>query len=227
MTLYIVATPIGNLEDFSRRAERILGEVDMVLCEDTRVTKKLLNHFRIEKPTLSFHAHSLEKRLMEVLDLLQEGKKLALVSDAGTPGINDPGGKLVTRVAHEFGNQVKIIPIPGPSTVAAALSVAGFPAERFQYFGFPPHKKGREKFFGQIAHLKETVVFLESPHRIMKALDQLQKLMPNRQIVVMRELTKIYETIYRGTPEEVTGKLKNDMVKGEFVVVVGPDHKII
>lgn len=225
MILYIVATPIGNLEDFSPRAERVLREVDIILCEDTRVTKKLLNRFKIEKPLLSFHAQSNEKRMQEIVDALRAGKNCALVSDAGTPGINDPGGKLVERVVRVLGDDIKIIPIPGPSAVATALSAAGFPSERFHYMGFPPNKKGREKFFTQVATTKETIVFLESPHRILKALEQMERSIPEREIVVMRELTKLFETMYRGTPKKVTERIKNDTIKGEFVVVVGPIKK--
>jgi 16S rRNA (cytidine1402-2'-O)-methyltransferase len=224
-TLYIVATPIGNLGDISHRAARVLGEVDTVVCEDTRVTKKLLNHLKIEKSTLSYHAQSGEKRVLEILDMLRGGEDLAVVSDAGTPGINDPGGKLVARVAKELGDSVAIVPIPGPSAVGTALSVAGFPAEHFVYLGFPPNKKGRNVFFKNAVAHKETVVFLESPYRILKALESLAELMPNRQMVVMRELTKLHETLYRGTVEEVTEQLKNDTVKGEFVVVLAPQKR--
>lgn len=219
-TLYIVATPIGNLEDISRRALRALGEVDTIICEDTRVTKKLLDRYGIVKPLISYHAQSPERRSHEIIDLLRAGKNLALVSDAGTPGINDPGGKLVERVTRELGEAARIVPIPGPSTVATALSIAGFPAERFIYFGFPPHKKGREKFFRELALHKETLVFLESPYRILKALASLEQFVPGRQIMVARELTKLHETIYRGKPAEVTSALKRDTIKGEFIVVV-------
>lgn len=221
-TLFIVATPIGNLEDLSRRAERVLREADVVVCEDTRVTGKLLHHFDISKPMISYHAHSRTARTGEIISLLREGKNLALVSDAGTPGINDPGGKLVELVTRELGASVTIRPIPGSSAAVAALSVAGFPAERFRYLGFPPHKKGRQTFFRELAAMPETVVFLESTHRIVKALAALIEYQPHRKIAVMRELTKLYETIYRGTPMEVTEALKNDTIKGEFVIVLGP-----
>lgn len=220
--LFIVATPIGNLEDISPRAERVLREVDVVICEDTRVTGKLLRHLGIQKQMLSYHARSSTLRSGEIIELLRRGKNLALVSDAGTPAINDPGGKLVARVIRELGASATITPIPGPSAVATALSVAGFPAERFCYLGFPPHKKGRQTFFREIAAMPETVVFLESTHRILKALAALVESIPTREIVVMRELTKLHETIYRGTPTEVTELLKNDTIKGEFVVVIGP-----
>lgn len=221
-TLFIVATPIGNLEDLSRRAERTLREADLIICEDTRVTGKLLHHFGIQKPMLSYHARSSTVRAGEIIAELRGGKHIALVSDAGTPGINDPGGKLVELVRRELGDTVTITPVPGPSTVTTALSVSGFPAEHFRYLGFPPHKKGRQTFFRELANIPETVVFLESPYRIMKALDLLVEYQPNRNIAIMRELTKLHETIYRGTPIEVTQALKNDTIKGEFVAVLGP-----
>lgn len=219
-TLYIVATPIGNLEDFSRRAERILREVDLVLCEDTRVTKKLLNHFGIATAAISFHTHSSAQRTHEIIEQLREGKNLALVSDAGTPGINDPGGRLIEDVVRGCGESVSIVPIPGPSAAVAALSISGFPTDRFCYLGFPPHKKGREKFFRAVAANEDTVVFLESTYRILKALASLAFVMPERQLIVARELTKMFETVYRGTALEVTEALKSDTIKGEFVVVV-------
>ncbi|MDP3985444.1 MAG: 16S rRNA (cytidine(1402)-2'-O)-methyltransferase [bacterium] len=223
-TLFIVATPIGNLNDLSRRAMETLQAADVVLCEDTRVTGKLLAHFEIRRPLLSYHAHSNEMRTQEIIALLKEGKQLALVSDAGTPGINDPGGKLVERVVAELKDTVSIVPIPGPSAPIAALSASGFPADSFVYLGFPPHKKGRESFFRMIAAEEETVVFLESTHRILKALASLEQVIPNRQIMVARELTKMFETIYRGIPNEVTTRLTRDKIKGEFVVVVRRKH---
>lgn len=219
-TLYIVATPIGNLEDFSYRAKRILGEVDLIVCEDTRVTAKLLAKYDIQKPLLSYHTQSVEKRTQQIINLLSDGKNLALVTDAGTPAINDPGGKLVERVRDQLKNSVVIVPVPGPSAVIAALSVSGFPADRFSYLGFPPNKKGREKFFREVAETNETVVFLESTYRIIKALGSLKALIGGRQIMVGRELTKVFETIYRGSAAEVTEALKRDKIKGEFVVVV-------
>ncbi len=222
MKLYIVATPIGNLEDFSLRAQRILNEVDFIACEDTRVTKKLTDHFNIQKSLISFHAQSSAVKMKEILDLLQEGNDLALVSDAGTPGINDPGGKLIEEALKLFGDEISIIPIPGPSALTTILSISGFPAELFTYLGFPPNKKGREKFFKNIVQTEETVVFLESTYRIIKALETLKELMPNRKIVVGRELTKLYESVYRGTSEEVLEKIKKGSTKGEFVVVLSP-----
>lgn len=224
--LYIVATPIGNLSDITIRAIEILSEVDMILCEDTRQTQKLLNHFNIKKPTLSYHHHSKLSKVNQIIELLEKGNKLALVSDAGTPGISDPGNKLIAELIERNIN-VNIIPIPGPSALATALSISGFATDKFQFLGFPPHKKGRDKFFKNIAEIKGVVVFYESPYRIIKALDQLNEIIGNRKIVVCRELTKVFESIYRGTCEQVLEQLKSDQVKGEFVVVIDRSQKHI
>jgi len=226
--LYIVATPIGNLEDISLRALRILKEVDLILCEDTRRSKKLLARYEITTPTLSYHQHSKFQKINYILELLGQGKNLALVSDAGTPGISDPGNKLVNEVLRCLGNQViqhpdaqvPIIPIPGPSALTAALSICGFPTDKFIFLGFPPHKKGRQKFFTEVTHAKYTNVFYESPHRILKALEELNKLAPDREIVVARELTKKFEFIYRGKISEVFARLKKEKIRGEFVVII-------
>ncbi|KKQ58884.1 MAG: Ribosomal RNA small subunit methyltransferase I [Parcubacteria group bacterium GW2011_GWC1_38_17] len=174
MKLYIVATPIGNLEDISFRAIRILNEVDLVLCEDTRVTKILLERYEIKKPILSYHQHSKLQKIDYIINLLKEGKNLALVSDAGTPGISDPGQRLIGKVLEELGGEIKIEPIPGPNAAIAALSISGFDTDEFLFLGFPPHKKGRQTFFVNILEesQKRTVVFYESTHRIIKALEQ-------------------------------------------------------
>lgn len=223
-TLYIVATPIGNLEDLSFRALRILSEVDLILCEDTRVTKKLLDRYQIKTPTLSYHQHSKLKKVDYILELLRKGKNLALVSDAGTPGISDPGNKLISEIMRQLGIQVKIIPVPGPSAVIAAASISGFPIDKFIFLGFPPTKKKRKKFFEEIVNSKYPVIFYESPYRIIKSLKELEleagtyNLKP--KIVVCRELTKKFETIYQGTIEKVIKEIEKDKIKGEFVVVV-------
>ena len=221
--LYIIATPIGNLEDITLRAIRVLKEVDTILCEDTRVTKRLLERYQIETPTLSYHAQSKLSKVEKIFSLLEEGKDLALVSDAGTPTISDPGCLLVAQVREKFGDAVAIIPIPGPSAVLSALSVSGFPTSEFLFLGFLPHKKGRETLFKEIALSKRTVVFYESPHRILKTLESLkQHLKPKRRILLSREITKIHEEHVLGEPEEVlTHFMANpDRVRGEFVVVV-------
>ncbi|PIZ94867.1 MAG: 16S rRNA (cytidine(1402)-2'-O)-methyltransferase [Candidatus Magasanikbacteria bacterium CG_4_10_14_0_2_um_filter_37_12] len=219
--LYIVATPIGNLQDITLRALEILKMVDIVLCEDTRVTRNLLSHFEISTPTMSYHEHSDEKKVHEILNILQEGKHVALVTDAGTPGISDPGNRLVESIAISQ-DPIKIIPIPGSSAIVTALSISGFPTDRFIFMGFPPHKKGRETYFKKLARQEYTVVFYESNHRIKKCLDNLAKVLDNdRQVCVCRELTKKFETIYRGTITEILEMDVKD--KGEFVVIVKND----
>ncbi len=172
-TLYIVGTPIGNLEDISMRALRILGEVNFVLCEDTRVTKKLLEYYKIKTPTISCHQHSDERKIGEILALLENDKNLALVSDAGTPGISDPGGKLIQAVIERFGDQVNIEAVPGPSAVTAALSISGIPTDKFVFMGFPPHKKGRQTFLNKVIASEYPAVVYESKHRIVKFLEEL------------------------------------------------------
>jgi|SRR3989338_8228226 len=218
--LYIVATPIGNLEDITLRALEILQSVDLILCEDTRVTSKLLAHYEIKKPLQSYHQHSKLAKVERILEALEEGKNIALVSDAGTPGISDPGGMLVEAVAKRFSDSVVVVPIPGANAALAVLSVSGFPTDRFLFLGFPPHKKGRKTFFDEVAAREETQVFYESKHRIEKALTELAARLGDRPIVVARELTKQFETIYRGTAAECLAKLQHDKILGEFVVVI-------
>lgn len=220
-TLFVVATPIGNLEDISLRALKTLKEVDFILAEDTRQTLKLLNHFEIKKPVISYFQHSRMSKIEHILDLLDQGKNLALVSDAGTPGVNDPGGKLVEGVFKRFGDSVKIVPVPGPNAAIAALSVSGFNADKFLFLGYPPHKKGRKKFFEEISESRYVVVFYESVHRILKTLKEVSEFkdLKDRQIVVCRELTKKFETVYRGRIEEITAQIEKQKL-GEFVVIV-------
>ncbi|MEK7067091.1 MAG: 16S rRNA (cytidine(1402)-2'-O)-methyltransferase [Patescibacteria group bacterium] len=219
-TLYIIATPIGNLKDISLRALETLKSADLILCEDTRVTSKLLAHYEIKKPLQSYHQHSKLAKVERILEALAKGENIALVSDAGTPGISDPGGLLVEEVIKRFGGEVDIVPIPGANAALAALSVSGFPTDRFLFLGFPPHKKGRKTFFDEIAAREETQVFYESKHRIEKALVELAARLGDRPIMVARELTKQFETIYRGTAEECLALLRQDKILGEFVVVV-------
>lgn len=216
--LYIVATPIGNLGDITARALETLRTVDFVLCEDTRVTKKLLNYFQITTPTMSYHQHSNQEKIQEINNLLNNGKNLALVTDAGTPGISDPGNFLIQEMVKS-GDHIIITPIPGPSAVITALSISGFPTDKFVFMGFPPHKKGRQTFFKEMSASEYTVVFYESSHRIAKCIQELSVVLkPNQRICVCRELTKKFETMYRGTVEEIV-KIKIPE-KGEFVVVV-------
>ncbi len=219
---YVVATPIGNLEDITLRALRVLGEVDLILCEDTRVTKKLLDRYEIKKPTQSYHSQSKISKVNHIFDLLREDKNLALVSDAGTPCISDPGVALIEAIRNEFGGEIEIISIPGPSALTAGLSIAGFPTHEFTFFGFLPHKKGRETLFKEMASSQRTSVFYESPHRILKTLESLNKFMPEKKIGLMRELTKIHEQALIGASKELLNYFINnpDKIRGEFVVII-------
>jgi 16S rRNA (cytidine1402-2'-O)-methyltransferase len=218
--LYIVATPIGNLEDITFRAIRILKEVDIIFCEDTRTTRVLLNRYEINKPTESFHAHSALTKTERIVELLREGKKIALVTDAGTPGISDPGAILVSRVREALMDSVLVIPIPGPAAFVTALSGAGVPIDEFTFYGFLPHKKGRKTLFDEIKASERTSVFYESPHRFMKALESLKG--SNKKITVAKELTKIHEEFFSGSPEDVFLYFEKnaDKVRGEFVIIV-------
>lgn len=216
--IYIVATPIGNLGDITLRALETLKSVDIILCEDTRVTKNLLDHYNIQKALSSYHQHSDTKKIKEVISWLEEGKNIALVTDAGTPGISDPGGILINQIVN-FSQSVEITPIPGPSALTAALSIFGFPTDKFIFMGFPPHKNKRQKYFKEVVVSEYTVVFYESGHRIKKCLNELKEhLDPNKKLMVCRELTKKFETIYRGTIEEVSEKMQDE--RGEFVIVI-------
>jgi 16S rRNA (cytidine1402-2'-O)-methyltransferase len=210
--LYIVATPIGNLSDVSQRSLDILKEVDIVLCEDTRVTSRLLNRYEIKKQMSSLHQHSTDEKIQKVLE---EYENIAYVSDAGTPGISDPGNKLVQR-AVEMG--IDVSPIPGPSAVISSLSVSGFPTDKFLFLGFMP-KRGKNKVFEIIKSSEYTVAFYESPHRILKTLEALVPFVADKKICVCRELTKKFESIYRGDINEVIKQVE-DKQKGEFVVIV-------
>ncbi|OGI90008.1 16S rRNA (cytidine(1402)-2'-O)-methyltransferase [Candidatus Nomurabacteria bacterium RIFCSPLOWO2_01_FULL_40_15] len=219
---YIVATPIGNMGDITLRALETFKNVDLILCEDTRETKKILNKHSINKPTLSYHSHSKLAKLGKIFELLEEGKDLALVSDAGTPGISDPGALLVSKIKEYFGEKVQVIPIPGATALIAALSACGLPTHEFTFLGFLPHKKGRETLFKEIAESKRTMVFYESPHRILKTLESLQKFCPLKKVCIARELTKIYEEFKTGSPSELLEYLTKNPTKqkGEFTVIV-------
>jgi 16S rRNA (cytidine1402-2'-O)-methyltransferase len=221
--LSIVATPIGNLSDMTFRAVDILKSVDCILCEDTRTTKKLLDHYQIKNKTISFHTHSGLAKVNEIKDMIREGKNLALVSDAGTPCISDPGVMLVAELNKEFGDEMVITPVPGASALISALSASGLPAHEFSWKGFVPHKKGRETFFKDIASTETTVIFYESVHRFMKTMESLVAVIPNREVVVAREITKMFEEFKKGTVAEVFEYYKQnpDKVRGEFVIMVG------
>ncbi len=216
--LFIVSTPIGNLEDITFRAVRTLKEADLIVCEDTRQTGKLLQKYEIKKPLLSFHSHSKISRVEEIVHKLQEGQKVALVTDAGTPGISDPGFILVQAAIR---GGIQVVPIPGPSAFLTALSASGLPIHEFVYLGFLPHKKGRETLLKTIAAEEKTVVFYESPYRIMKTLEKLAELCPQKEIVIGRELTKLYEEFIRGQAREIYESFKRRSIQGEFVVMVG------
>lgn len=218
--LYIVATPIGNLSDMTARALETLRSVDCILCEDTRVTINLLNHFEIKTPTMSYHHHSDMSKMMEIRDMLESGKNMALVTDAGTPGVSDPGNILIEFLTSSDANSViEVLPIPGVSALTAALSICGFPTDKMLFLGFPPHKNKRQQFFKRVGESEYTTVFFESNHRIKKALASLgEVLSPNRQVVVCRELTKKFETVYRGTISDIHAL--NISEKGEFVIVI-------
>ncbi len=219
---YVIATPIGNMEDITLRAIRILGEVDLILCEDTRMTQKILNKYEIKKATMSYHAQSKIGKTDKIFELLEEGKNIALVSDAGTPGISDPGALLVSQIKAKFTDSVNVIPVPGPSAIITALSACGLPIHEFTFLGFLPHKKGRETLFKEIAESERTMAFYESSHRILKTLEALVKFTPNKKVCVAREITKIYEEFKTGTPSELLEYYTKNTVKqkGEFVVIV-------
>lgn len=220
--LYIVATPIGNLEDITLRALRVLKEADLILAEDTRVTNKLLKHYEIENNILSYHQHSSYDRKLQILNELLSGKKIALVTDAGTPGISDPGNELIDFI-YQNSDSIKIIPVPGPSALTAALSISGFRTDKFVFLGFLP-KKGNSSFFKWLKESGFTFAFYESPNRILKTLESLLVAFgEGKRIVVAREMTKVYETIYRGKIAEVKEKLSGDKLRGEIVVVVEAD----
>ncbi len=219
--LSVVATPIGNLEDITLRALRILKEADYILCEDTRITGKLLKHYEIDTKMKRYDAHASDKVHDDVLSDLAEGRQIALVSDAGTPGVSDPGVLLIGR-AREVGVVVEVI--PGASAVTAAFSIAGITGNQFAFLGFVPQKKGRQTFFNSLGNYKLPVVFFESTHRIMKTLESLSELPESLRVTVARELTKMHEELVQGTATEMLAYFQENQVhqKGEFVLIVEP-----
>jgi len=220
--LSIVATPIGNLEDITLRALRTLKECTVIYAEDTRVTSKLLARYEIKKPILRLDAVTELKKIDEILARLEEGERIVFVSDAGTPGISDPGARLVAQVRAQL-LETKIEAIPGPSALTAALSIAGLDMSEFSFIGFLPHKKGRQTALSKIKESKMPVVLYESPHRILKLLKELEELSISR-VSIARELTKIHEEVISGSIEEVQTYFTNhpDHIRGEFVVIVEP-----
>ena len=223
--LYIVATPIGNLGDITYRAIEILQEVDLIVCEDTRTSRKLLAHYEINTATMSFYQNIRSggaikpvPKTNSVITELKNGKNVALITDAGTPGISDPGNQLVAAAVREG---IVAIPIPGASSFTTLLSVSGIDMTRFVFLGFPPHKKGRETFFKEVVVFYLPVIYLESPHRLMKNLELLKNLAPEKNVILGRELTKMFEEIVRGSVTEVLEYFENNpgKVKGEFVII--------
>jgi len=217
--LYIVSTPIGNLKDITSRALETLEQVDFILCEDTRITSRLLKHYNITKKLLSFNAVSEKKKILPVLKRIQTGENSALVSDAGTPTISDPGVRLISQAIKE---EIEIIPVPGISALIAALTVSGLPTNSFVFEGFLPQKKGRQKKLKELSEEKRTIVLYESTYRIKKLVDELVDYMSDRFVVVCRELTKKFEETWRGYPEELKEQIDEKTIKGEFVVVIAP-----
>jgi len=215
--LYIVSTPIGNLKDITLRAIETLNEVDFILCEDTRVTSVLLKQYNIIKQLISFNAVSEIKKIPLIIERLQNGQSYALVSDAGTPAISDPGIRLVSEAIKEG---IQVITIPGATALIAALTVSGLPTDSFVFEGFLPQKKGRQKKLKELSEEERTIVVYESSHRILKLIDELVEYFPERYVVVCRELTKKFEETWRGFPTELKEKMNEKTIKGEFVVVI-------
>ena len=218
-TLYLVSTPIGNLEDITHRAVRVLGEVDLIACEDTRHTKKLLNHYDIKTKTISYHEHNERERARELVDLLKRGSDVAVVSDAGTPAISDPGFRLA-RVAIDNGLQV--VPVPGASALIAALVASGLPTDEFLFGGFLPARSGaRRARLNELGGIPATLIFYEAPHRIAATLKDAQEILGEREAVVARELTKMHEEIVRGRLSELAARFSSaENARGEMVLII-------
>lgn len=217
--LFVVSTPIGNLGDITLRALETLKSVDVIACEDTRHTLQLLNHFEIKKPLVSYHQHSKESKVEQIISSILEGKDVAMVTDAGTPGISDPG-EILIRSAIE--NEIEVVTIPGVSAAVTALSVSGLATDEFIFIGFLPHKKGRQTKLRELAEIKRTIILYESPFRITKLLNELLEFVGDRQVSVCRELTKKFEQVYRGKISEILPQIKE---KGEFVVIIEGSHE--
>jgi 16S rRNA (cytidine1402-2'-O)-methyltransferase len=224
MKLYIVSTPIGNLKDITLRAIETLKEVDFILCEDTRTSGNLLNHFEIKKELISLNAFNEKNKIEFIVNRILSNQTAALISDAGTPLISDPGVRLVSACIEK---DIEIIPIPGPSALIAALSMSGLPTDAFVFEGFLPQKKGRQTKLKELAEEKRTIVLYESTYRIEKLLKELNEFLPNRFVVVCREITKKFEENWRGFPKDILETLENKTIKGEFVVVIAPKDWIV
>jgi 16S rRNA (cytidine1402-2'-O)-methyltransferase len=218
--LYIVSTPIGNLEDITLRALRILKEVSLIAAEDTRLTRKLLTHYNISTPTVSYYEHNRFTRIPKIIDHLSTEKDVAVVTDAGTPGISDPAYKLI-RAAIESGNRIEAI--PGPSASITALTASGLPTDRFIFEGFLPHKKGRKAKLTRLSAIEATVIFYESPKRIIRTLKDILEFMGDRPAVIGRELTKLHEEMIRGNVSKLLSHFTQKTPRGEFVIMIGKD----
>jgi len=217
---YIVATPIGNLKDITLRAIETLKNADLILAEDTRVTKRLLDHYEIRKPVWRYDEYAKGSAYAKISNLMAKGSNIALVTDAGTPTIADPGSKLTAFIRKEL-PEAKIIPIPGSSAIITALSAAGVNADQFTFLGYPPHKKGRQTFFRELKEIEvRPVVFYESPHRVEKTFKSLEENFGDAELVVARELTKIHEEIWHGTAKAASAHFQGEKKKGEFVVII-------
>lgn len=221
MMLYLVSTPIGNLKDITLRALDTLREVSFIVCEDTRVTSVLLKHFEIQKELVSMNAFSEKNKLSYIADRIENGESCALVTDAGTPAISDPGVRLVSEVIKR---NLQVVPIPGVTAAITAISISGLPTDSFIFEGFLPQKKGRQKKLNQILEEDKTTILYESPYRIIKLLSEIKLYAPDRQIVVCRELTKKFEEILRGNADEILEHFQKREPKGEFVVLLAPKN---
>src|SRR5947209_1062515 len=219
-TIYLVATPIGNLEDITLRALRILKEADLIACEDTRQTQKLLNHFGITTPTISYHEHNEAARAKELAAQAQQGRTIAIVSDAGMPAISDPGYRIVLQALER---KVPVIPIPGPSALLAGLAASGLPTDSFRFHGFLPARQGqRRRILEEIRSSSQTEVFYEAPHRVIETLqDIVEVLGPSRPVVIARELTKLHEEFLRGRAQDLFAQLQQKEVRGEITLLIG------
>lgn len=219
MKLYIVPTPIGNLEDITLRALNVLKSVDFILCEDTRTTRNLLKHYEIDKRCMAYHIFNEHEQLGHYINQIRASESVALVSDAGTPGISDPGF-LIAREC--IANDIEVECLPGATAFVPALVQSGLPCSSFYFYGFLPHKKGKESLLKRVAEMEETVIFYESPHRLLKTLEKMLEIMgPDRKISISKELTKIYDFTFRGTLAEAVAYFGQKEVKGEFVMIVG------
>lgn len=222
--LYLVPTPIGNLKDITIRALDMLKEVDFILAEDTRVTAKLLKHYGIDTPTQSYHAHNEHKATPKIIEHLKKGTEIALVTDAGTPAISDPGFLLV-RACYE--NEVRVIPLPGATALIAGLSASGLPSDRFHFEGFLPHKKGRNKRLEFLQNYPYSIVLYESPYRLIKTINDIHSIYSDkRQVCVAKELSKIHESFLTNYPSELLKQLDNGQkIRGEYVLIISPEEK--